>query len=138
MKIDLHIHSNCSDGNLSVGEIVSEAKKEFNTNMSFGSGNEETTYLNSTSNCCGVDRLKGFSENCPCTVHTMFKIAKEKGRVTTNDVKGLYNPYNKLFMELWHKREKLGYFVENRVFKMRAKVTDSEVAYVYDETHVPN
>ena len=118
-------------------KIVSEANNEFNTNMSFGSGNEETTYLNSTNNCCGVDRIDGFAERSPCTVHTMFRIARERGKVTLDEMKESYNPYSEKIIELWNKEEKQGYFIENRVFKIKGKVTDSGVEYVYDETLVP-
>jgi DNA repair photolyase len=120
-----------------ISQIVSEANSEFNTNMSFGSGNEETTYLNSTNNCCGVDRIDGFAERSPCTVHRMFQIAREKGKVTLDEIKELYNPYSEKIIDLWNKEEKKGYFIENRVFKIKGKVTDSGVEYVYDETLVP-
>ncbi|UCG36740.1 MAG: hypothetical protein JSV64_00200 [Candidatus Bathyarchaeota archaeon] len=120
-----------------ISAIVSEANNEFNSNMSFGSGNEETTFLNSTNNCCGVDRIDGFAERSPCTVHTMFRIAKEKGRVTLNEMKESYNPYSERIVELWNKEEKQGYFIENRVFKIKRKVTDNRVEYVYDETLFP-
>jgi len=121
-----------------LAKMVSEANKEFNTDMTFGSGNEETTYLNSTNNCCGVDRIDGFSQGSPCTIHTMMKIAKERGKVSINDIRGLYNPRMDKIEKLWRKKDKRGYFIENFVFKMRAEVIDGEVAYVYDETHVPS
>ena len=121
-----------------LAKMVSEANKEFNTDMTFGSGNEETTYLNSTNNCCGVDRIDGFSQGSPCTIHTMMKIAKERGKVSINDIRGLYNPRMDKIEKLWGKKDKRGYFIENFVFKMRAEVIDGEVAYVYDETHVPS
>lgn len=120
-----------------IAKNVFEANKEFGSNMSFGSGNEETTYLNSTNNCCGVDRIDGFAENSPCTIHTMFKIAKEKGRVTLDEVRELYNSYSEKIVELWNKQEKQGYFIENRVFMIRAEPQDGEVQYVYDETRTP-
>lgn len=120
-----------------ISQIVSEANNEFNTNMSFGSGNEETTYLNSTNNCCGVDRIEGFAERSPCTIHTMFRILRERGSVTLDEIKDSYNPYSEKIIDLWNKKEKLGYFIENRVFKIKGKDTDSGVEYVYDETLVP-
>lgn len=118
-------------------EMVRETNKEFNSNMTFGSGNEETTFLNSTNNCCGVDRINGFSQGSPCTIHTMMRIAKEKGAVSLNDVRDLYNPRMDKFEKLWHKKEKRGYFIENFVFKMRAKASNSQIDYVYEEKAVP-
>ena len=118
-------------------QMISEANKEFNTDMTFGSGNEETTYLNFTNNCCGIDRINGFSQGSPCTIHTMMKIAKEKGKVTLDDMKTLYNPRVDKIEKLWNKREKRGYFIENMVFKIRAKTIDNQVEYVYTESAVP-
>jgi len=119
-------------------KMVFEANKEFNSNMTFGSGNEETTYLNSTHNCCGVDCIEGFSQGSPCTIHAIMKIAKEEGKASLNDVRALYNPRMDKLEKLWDRKEKQGYFIENFVFKMRAKTVDSQVEYVYDETAVPN
>lgn len=118
-------------------QMVSEANEEFNTEMTFGSGNEETTYLNFTNNCCGIDRISGFSQGSPCTIHTMMKIAKEKGKVTLDDMKSLYNPRVDKIEKLWNKKEKRGYFIENMVFKIRAKTADNQVEYVYDKSAVP-
>jgi len=118
-------------------QFVNEANKEFGVNMTFGSGNEETTYLNSTDNCCGVDRLQGFVEGTPCTVHTLMKIARQKGRVTLGDLKNCYNPCMDKIAKLWIKKGKDGYFLEGRVFKLKGKATDSQVDYVYDENAVP-
>lgn len=119
-------------------DMVSEANKKFNTSMSFGSGNEETTYLNSTNNCCGVDRIEGFAEGSPCTIHTMFQAARANGRVTLDEMRESYNPYGEKIIELWNQREKQGYFIENRVFKIRSEVKGSAVEYIYDETLVPS
>jgi len=118
-------------------KMVSEANKEYNSDMTFGSGNEETTYLNFTNNCCGVDRIEGFPPGSPCTIHTMMKIAREKGNVTLDDIRGLYNPRMDKVEELWHKKEKRGHFIENFIFKMRAKTAASQIVYVYDESAVP-
>lgn len=122
-------------------KIVSEASKEFSSDMTFGSGNEETQYLNSTENCCGVDRLPGFSGYPTCAIQMMLKIAGQKGKVTLEDMKPHYNPDMSKFEQVWKKRRKDGrYFIENRVFKLRARPTDdpSEVEYVYDETAMPD
>jgi len=118
-------------------EMVSEANKEFNTDMTFGSGNEETSFLNSTKNCCGVDRLSAFTGYPKCIAQTALNLAREKGKVTLNEMRLFYNPYIEKFCNLWHKKEKYGYFLENRVFKLRAREVDHEVEYVYDETAIP-
>ncbi len=118
-------------------QMVIEANKEFNASMTFGSGNEETTYLNSTNNCCGVDRLEGFPQGLPCTVHTVMRIAKEKGKAAFSDIEGCYNPLMDHVAKLWKKKNKNGYFLENRVFKLRSRTVGSQVDYIYDETAIP-
>jgi len=119
-------------------DIVSEANKEFNTHMTFGSGNEETSFLNSTKNCCGVDRLSAFSGYPKCIGQTALSLAKEKGKVTLKEIAHHYNPYIDKFIELWRKKEKRGYFIENRVFKLRAKEVDREVEFAYDDKAIPS
>jgi hypothetical protein len=118
--------------------IVSEANKEFNINMTFGSGNEETSFLNMTQNCCGVDRLPGFAGYPKCLGQTALNLAKEKGKVTLDEMTGHYNPYADKFIELWREKGKHGYFLENRVFKLRAKEVGREVEYVYDDKAIPS
>lgn len=118
-------------------QLVKEANKEFGADMTFGSGNEETTYLNSTDNCCGVDRLQGFAEGTPCTVHTLMRIAKQKGNARLEDLEDRYNPRMDKIVRLWTKKGKSGYFLESRVFKLKGKAADSLVEYVYDENSVP-
>ncbi|MEM2806853.1 MAG: radical SAM protein [Candidatus Bathyarchaeia archaeon] len=118
-------------------KIVAEANKEYNTNMTFGSGNEETSYLNFTNNCCGVDRLSAFSGYPKCIGQTVLKLAKERGKVTLADIMHLYNPYSDRFRALWTKREKTGYFFENRLFKLRAVPVGSHIEYVFDDKAVP-
>lgn len=115
-------------------EMVREANKEYNTRMTFGSGNEETSFLNFTENCCGVDRLPAFSGYPKCTGQTALRIAREKGRVEPGEMRHLYNPYADEFFSLWARGEKKGYFLENRVFKLKARETDGGVEYVYDDT----
>jgi len=117
--------------------MVEEANKEYNTDMTFGSGNEETSFLNSTDNCCGVDRLQAFSGYPKCIGQTALKIAKEKGKVTLNDVIQFYNPCPDQFHQLWVKKEKKGYFLENRIFKLRAQRVGDQVEYVYDDKAMP-
>jgi len=119
-------------------EIVAEANKEYNADMTFGSGNEETSFLNSTENCCGVDRLPEFSGYPRCIGQTALRIAREKGRVELADMVQLYNPYVDEFRTLWVKREKRGYFLENRIFKLRARLGKSGLEYVYDDRAVPD
>jgi len=117
--------------------MVEEANKEYNTDMSFGSGNEETSFLNSTDNCCGVDRLQAFSGYPKCIGQTALKLAKNRGKVTLNDMMQFYNPRPDKFRQLWVKKEKKGFFLENRIFKLRARQVGNEVEYVYDEKAVP-
>jgi DNA repair photolyase len=119
-------------------EMVSEANKEFNINMTFGSGNEETSYLNMTQNCCGVDRLPGFAGYPKCLGQIALNLAKEKGKVILNEMTKHYNPYVDKFIELWREKGKHGYFLENRVFKLRAKEVGREVEYVYDDKAIPS
>ncbi|MBO3840283.1 MAG: radical SAM protein [Thermoproteota archaeon] len=119
-------------------EMVREANREYNTHMTFGSGNEETSFLNFTENCCGVDNLPAFSGYSKCIGQTAFKIAQEKGKVRLGDVIKFYNPYVDEFSFLWTKREKKGYFLENRVFKLRARETREGVEYVYDDKAIPS
>lgn len=122
---------------LKFAEMVREANKEYNTNMTFGSGNEETSFLNFTINCCGVDRLPAFSGYPKCIGQMALKIAQEKGKVKLDDVRKFYNPCMDKFSFLWTKREKKGYFLENRLFKLRAKETKEGVEYVYDDKAIP-
>jgi DNA repair photolyase len=117
-------------------QMVSEANEMFNTNMTFGSGNEETTYLNSTNNCCGVDRLQGFAQGTPCTVHTVMKIAREKGKVSFSDINACYNPLMDKIAVLWKKKENSAYFLEDRVFRLRGSSVGPDVEYKYDESAV--
>ena len=117
--------------------MVAEANKEYNTDMTFGSGNEETSFLNSTDNCCGVDRLQAFSGYPKCIGQTALKLAKNRGKVTLNDMAQFYNPCPDKFRRLWVKKEKKGYFLENRIFKLRAHQAGNEVEYVYDEKAIP-
>lgn len=120
-------------------DIVRKANKEFAAKMTFASGDEETQYLNFTENCCGIDQLPGYSGYSTCTIQTMLKIAKNKGKVTLADMKRYYSPNMSKFEQVWKKKGKKGrYFIENRVFKMRAEVKDNEIEYVYDETYVPS
>jgi DNA repair photolyase len=120
-------------------KMVSEANKEYNSDMTFGSGNEETQYLNDTDNCCGVDRISGFSGYPKCAIQMMLKIAKQKGNVTLSEMKQFYNPNPEKFEKVWKKRYKGKYFIEDRVFKLRAEPVEdpSQVRYVYDDTAVP-
>jgi len=120
-------------------KMVKEANKEFNSDMTFGSGNEETQYLNFTDNCCGVDRIPGFSGYSTCAIQTMLKMAKQKGKVTLTDMKQFYNPDIEKFEQVWKKMDKGRYFIEGRVFKLRAEPVEgaSQVQYVYDDTAVP-
>jgi DNA repair photolyase len=118
--------------------MVSEANKEYNANMTFGSGNEETTFLNMTDNCCGIDRLRPFSKYPKCTGQTVLGLARKKGSATISEMTRYYNPYVDKFVELWYEKGKRGYFLEDRVFKLRAKETDGEVEYIYDESAVPD
>lgn len=120
-------------------EMVKEANKEFNSDMKFGSGNEETQYLNFTDNCCGIDRIQGFSGYPKCAIQMMLKIAKQKGKVTLSEMKQFYNPDPEKFEKVWKKKCKGRYFIEDRVFKLRAEPVDdpSQVQYVYDDTAVP-
>jgi len=121
-------------------EMVSEANKEFNSDMTFGSGNEETSYLNVTPNCCGVDRLPDFSGYPKCIAQTMLKIAKEKGRASLGEMKEYYSPDMNRFEKLWKRKvDEKTYFFEERMFKLRAVEKHySEIEYVYDEKAVPN
>ncbi|MGC8578388.1 MAG: hypothetical protein ACP5M7_10405, partial [Thermoproteota archaeon] len=89
-------------------------------------------------NCCGVDRLTDFSGYPKCIGQTALKIAREKGSVTLDDMKQFYNPYIEKFFTLWEKKEKKGYFLENRVFKLRAHQVGNKVEYVYDDKAIPN
>ncbi|MEM0084036.1 MAG: radical SAM protein [Candidatus Methanomethylicia archaeon] len=115
-------------------KMIEEANKEYNTNMTFGSGNEETSYLNHTDNCCGVDRLPAFSEYPKCIGQTVLKIAKDKGKAKIDDILQFYNPYLDKFRTLWTKRERNGrFFLENRIFKLRAYTLGGSVEYVYDD-----
>jgi DNA repair photolyase len=118
-------------------QMVVEANKEYNADMSFGSGNEETSFLNSTNNCCGVDRLQAFSGYPKCIGQTALKLAKDKGKVTLTEMVQFYNPCADKFRQLWTKKEKKGYFLENRIFKLRARQVGNEVEYVYDDKAVP-
>ncbi|MEM5867431.1 MAG: radical SAM protein [Candidatus Aenigmatarchaeota archaeon] len=119
-------------------KLVEEANKEYNARMTFGSGNEETSYLNFTDNCCGVDRLPPFSGYPRCIGQTALKIAKEKGKVTIDDMVQFYNPYIDNFRALWIKKEKNGcFFLENRIFKLRAKPVEGTVEYMYDDNAFP-
>jgi DNA repair photolyase len=118
-------------------EMVAEANKEYNTDMTFGSGNEETSYLNFTENCCGVDRLPAFSGYPKCIGQTALKLAKEKGKVILADMTHLYNPYLNRFHALWTKKEKTGYFLENRIFKLKATLAETEIEYIYDDKAIP-
>jgi DNA repair photolyase len=117
--------------------MVEEANKEYNTDMTFGSGNEETSFLNSTDNCCGVDRLQAFSGYPKCIGQTALKLAKNWGKVTLNDIMHFYNPCPDKFRQLWVKKEKRGYFLENRIFKLRAQQVGDQVEYVYDDKAIP-
>jgi DNA repair photolyase len=117
--------------------MVEEANKEYNTDMTFGSGNEETSFLNSTDNCCGVDRLQAFSGYPKCIGQTALKLAKNWGKVTLNDIMQFYNPCPDKFRQLWVKKEKRGYFLENRIFKLRAQQVGDQVEYVYDDKAIP-
>lgn len=118
-------------------EMVREANKEYNTHMTFGSGNEETSFLNFTENCCGVDRLPAFSGYPKCIGQTALKIAREKGSVKLDEMRQFYNPYADKFSCLWIQKEN-GYFLENRVFKLKARETKDEVEYVYDDKAIPS
>ena len=120
--------------------MVEEANKELGTKMTFGSGDEETQFLNSTENCCGMDQLEGYSGYSTCTVQTMLRIAKEKGKVTLEDMRQFYNPDIGKFQEVWKKKDRNNrYFIAKRVFKLRARPIDdpSEVEYVFDEGVFP-
>jgi DNA repair photolyase len=119
-------------------ETVAEANKVYNSDMTFGSGNEETSFLNSTENCCGVDRLSAFSGYPRCIGQTVLKLARERGKVALADMMQFYNPYIDRFRSLWTKREKHGYFLENRIFKLRAVQVGNDVEYVYDEKAIPD
>lgn len=121
-------------------KMVEEANKELGTKMTFGSGDEETQFLNSTENCCGMDQLEGYSGYSTCTVQTMLRIAKEKGKVTLEDMRQFYNPDIGKFQEVWKKKDRNNrYFIAKRVFKLRARPIDdpSEVEYVFDEGAFP-
>jgi len=117
--------------------MVEEANKEYNAKMTFGSGNEETSFLNFTENCCGVDRLPAFSGYPKCIGQTALRIAREKGRVTLDEMMRFYNPSIETFATLWGKRVKYGYFFESRIFKLRARMVGDRLEYVYDEKAVP-
>lgn len=120
-------------------EMVREANKEYNAHMTFGSGNEETSFLNFTDNCCGVDRLSAFSGYPKCIGQTILKMAQEKERVKLDDMRQFYNPYADKFRSLWTRREKNnGYFFESRVFKLKARETEDGLEYVYDDRAIPN
>jgi DNA repair photolyase len=118
-------------------EMVYKANKEFNSDMTFGSGNEETSFLNMTENCCGVDRLPTFSGYPKCIGQNILNLARKKGKVALNDVTQYYNPCIDRFRELWYKKENHEYFFENRVFGLKAMKVDHEVEYVYDENSIP-
>jgi DNA repair photolyase len=119
-------------------KMVSEANKEYNSQMTFGSGNEETSFLNFTDNCCGVDRLSAFSAYPKCIGQTALKLAKKKGKVTLTDMLQFYNPYVDKFRLLWVKKERQGYFLENHIFKLKAHQVKDQVEYVYDDKAIPN
>jgi hypothetical protein len=123
-------------------EMISEANREYNSDMTFGSGNEETTYLNSTENCCGVDRLPDFSGYQKCTIQKMLIIAKQNREVYFQDIANYYNSYMDKFKQIWKKRVRGNgpYFIEDRVFKLRHEPTNDQykVKYVYDESAIPN
>ncbi len=122
-----------------LAQIVVDANKTYNTRMTFGSGNEETSYLNSTNNCCGVDRIEGFAKGTHCTVQAMMKIVKEKAKVSFDDFKECYNPRMDQIKVLWNKKENSRYFLEDRVFKLRSSpVGSDQVEYRYDESAVPS
>jgi DNA repair photolyase len=118
-------------------EMIYKANKEFNSNMTFGSGNEETSFLNMTENCCGVDRLQTFSGYPKCIGQNILNLARKKGKVTLNDVTQYYNPYIDRFRELWYRKENHKYFFESRVFGLKAMKVNHEVIYVYDEDTIP-
>ena len=119
--------------------MVKEANKEYGAEMTFGSGDEETSYLNQTENCCGVDMINGYGGYSTTTVQTMLRIAKSRGRVTLEDMKPFYSPFPQKFLEYWNMKSRSGYFVEKRVFRLRAETNADldTVEYVYDENNVP-
>jgi len=116
-------------------DLVKEANSKHASSMTFASGDEETTYLNFTRNCCGIDSIWGEKGYSTCTVQKMLQIAKEKGRVTLKAMVGFYNPFPEKFRELWHRQEKGGYFFEKRVFNLVAEIDrqSGEIYYKYKE-----
>jgi DNA repair photolyase len=120
-----------------VVRLISEANREYGTRMSFGSGNEETTFLNSTIHCCGADRINGFLPTLPCTAQTMVKIAMELGRVKLSDMNPYYTPLRRRFDELWNKRKGKRYFLEERLIGLKAEQsTGTSIDYVFDKSQV--
>jgi len=119
-------------------DMIAEANREHNAKVTFGSGNEEISFLNSTENCCGVDRLPAFSGYPKCIAQTALRSARIKGRVSLDQVRQHYNPYAEKFTELWNKRNRKGYFFEDRVFKLRGVESDHEVEYAYDDAAIPS
>ena len=98
---------------------------------------EETTYLNFTENCCGIDRIWGEKGYSLCTVQKMLQLAKEKGQVTLGEMSSFYNPYPNNFEELWNISIKGKTFFENHVINLEARKNprSNEIYYKYEEDH---
>jgi len=118
-------------------QMVKDANKEYGTKMTFASGDEETQFLNFTWNCCGIDQLEGFEGFSTCTIQTMLKIIREKGKVTLKDMKNYYNPCMERFFQLWRKKVRGMYYFEERVFGLKAIEENGEIAYTFDENLIP-
>lgn len=76
--------------------------------MTFATCGDEDPSFHTTTMCCGLEGLKNF-ENVPyCTYDTMYRIAKEKGVVTLDDMFEYYCADKTEFLKQWES----GYFVQ--------------------------
>lgn len=76
--------------------------------LTFATCGDEDPSFHTTEMCCGLEGLKNF-ENVPyCCYDTMFRIAKEKGVVTLDDMFQYYCADKEKFKEQWSS----GYFMQ--------------------------
>ena len=69
--------------------------------MSFSTCGDEDPSLHTTHNCCGFDGLEKFKGCSTATYVNAYKLSKQKGFVTLEDMKKFWSPDWKIFSKIW-------------------------------------
>jgi hypothetical protein len=134
MLIDLHIHTNCSDGSLTPFEIIDEAKKNGLNTISITDHDTVESYtekLVNYANKCGIELIRGIeisTKTKRCGIHVLGYNIDINNKEFNNKLSKLRNARHDYLYKVSSKIEELGYIINTKELDKIDSVTKAHIA----------